>query len=597
MNNWLDKLERKFSRYAIPNLMTYIIILYGRGGIMKNLRKSFFRGNQILFILTVVFGILGIGISIAFAYLLQRLLDVANTGTIDELKRLILFSLIIFAALFLVEMLLKRIKAAFLKKAMLQYKKDAFEMITKKGISSFASETTSSYLSILTNDATYIENNYLVGLIASIAQLTSFFGALALMIYYNWMLTLVVILSCSIPIGLSIIFGKKLQILEKEISKKNENFMGKVKDLLSGFFIIKSFQAENTAIKLFDNENEELESEKENRKNTEGTINAISSVLSGALQIAVFVVGAFLAIKGDITVGVVLAFVQLMNNIMEPIQTLPALFAKRKAASGLIDKMEGYARSNEEEVGTLELKNIYDGIKFEDVSFSYNDDGELALKDINLNFEKGKSYAVVGESGSGKSTILRLIMRGYLNYTGDIKLDDKELKDVDSTSLYNLLSIVQQDVFIFNSTIKDNITLYKNFDEDKINKAIELAGLRKLIANKGIDFNCGENGVNLSGGERQRISIARSLLKNTEVLLMDEATSALDAETSKAVLDQILSLDELTRIVITHSLKKEELKKFDKIIVMRNGMVQEKGSYEELVEKKDYFYSLCNIGI
>lgn len=564
---------------------------------MKNLRKSFFRGNKILFALTIVFGILGIGISIAFAYLLQRLLDVANTGTIDELKRLILFSLIIFAALFLVEMLLKRIKAAFLKKAMLQYKNDAFEMITKKGISSFASETTSSYLSILTNDATYIENNYLLGLIASIAQLTSFFGALALMIYYNWMMTLVVILSCSIPIGLSIIFGKKLQILEKEISKKNENFMGKVKDLLSGFFIIKSFQAENTAIKLFDNENEELESEKENRKNTEGTINAISSVLSGALQIAVFVVGAFLAIKGDITVGVVLAFVQLMNNIMEPIQTLPALFAKRKAASGLIDKMEGYAKSNEEEVGTLELKNINNGIKFEGVSFSYNDDGELALKDINLNFEKGKSYAVVGESGSGKSTILRLIMRGYLNYTGDIKLDEKELKDVDSTSLYNLLSIVQQDVFIFNSTIKDNITLYKNFDEDKINKAIELAGLRKLIANKGIDFNCGENGVNLSGGERQRISIARSLLKNTEVLLMDEATSALDAETSKAVLDQILSLDELTRIVITHSLKKEELKKFDEIIVMRNGMVQEKGSYEELVEKKDYFYSLCNIGI
>lgn len=564
---------------------------------MKNLRKSFFRGNKILFALTIIFGILGIGISIAFAYLLQRLLDVANTGTIDELKRLILFSLIIFAALFLVEMLLKRIKAAFLKKAMLQYKNDAFEMITKKGISSFASETTSSYLSILTNDATYIEDNYLVGLIASIAQLTSFFGALALMIYYNWMMTLAVILSCSIPIGLSIIFGKKLQILEKEISKKNENFMGKVKDLLSGFFIIKSFQAENTAIKLFNNENEELESEKENRKNTEGTINAISSVLSGALQIAVFVVGAFLAIKGDITVGVVLAFVQLMNNIMEPIQTLPALFAKRKAASGLIDKMEGYAKSNEEEVGTLELKNINDGIKFEDVSFSYNDDGELALKDINLSFEKGKSYAVVGESGSGKSTILRLIMRGYLNYTGDIKLDEKELKDVDSTSLYNLLSIVQQDVFIFNSTIKDNITLYKNFDEDKINKAIELAGLRKLIANKGIDFNCGENGVNLSGGERQRISIARSLLKNTEVLLMDEATSALDAETSKAVLDQILSLDELTRIVITHSLKKEELKKFDEIIVMRNGMVQEKGSYEELVEKKDYFYSLCNIGI
>ena len=564
---------------------------------MKNLRKSFFRGNKILFALTIIFGILGIGISIAFAYLLQRLLDVANTGTIDELKKLILFSLIIFAALFLVQMLLKRIKAAFLKKAMLQYKKDAFEMITKKGISSFASETTSSYLSILTNDATYIEDNYLVGLIASIAQLTSFFGALALMIYYNWMMTLAVILSCSIPIGLSIIFGKKLQILEKEISKKNENFMGKVKDLLSGFFIIKSFQAENTAIKLFDNENEELESEKENRKNTEGTINAISSVLSGALQIAVFVVGAFLAIKGDITVGVVLAFVQLMNNVMEPIQTLPALFAKRKAASGLIDKMEGYAKSNEEETGSLEVKNIDKGIIFNNVNFSYNNNEILALKNINAKFNNGKSYAIVGESGSGKSTILRLLMRGYLNYDGLIKFDDSDLKDIESTSLYNLLSMVQQDVFIFNSTIKDNITLYKDFDDAKVNKAIELSGLKSLIEKKGLDFNCGENGVNLSGGERQRISIARSLLKNTKVLLMDEATSALDAETSKLVLDQILSLEELTRIVITHSLKKEELKKFDEILVMKNGEIVEQGTYDELITKKDYFYSLCNIGL
>ena len=270
---------------------------------------------------------------------------------------------------------------------------------------------------------------------------------------------------------------------------------------------------------------------------------------------------------------------------------------KRKATSGLIDKMEGFAKSNEEEVGTLELKSISDGIKFEDVSFSYNVDDKLALKDLSLSFDSGKSYAIVGESGSGKSTILRLIMRGYLNYDGTIKFDDNNLKDIDSTSLYNLLSMVQQDVFIFNSTIKDNITLYKDFDDAKVNRAIELSGLKTLIGKKGLDFNCGENGVNLSGGERQRISIARSLLKNTKVLLMDEATSALDAETSKLVLDQILSLEELTRIVITHSLKKEELKKFDEILVMKNGEIVEQGTYDELITKKDYFYSLCNIGL
>lgn len=219
-----------------------------------------------------------------------------------------------------------------------------------------------------------------------------------------------------------------------------------------------------------------------------------------------------------------------------------------------------------------------------------------ALKSVDLEISNG-IYGLLGENGAGKSTILRLLMRGYLNYDGLIKFDDSDLKDIESTSLYNLLSMVQQDVFIFNSTIKDNITLYKDFDDAKVNKAIELSGLKSLIEKKGLEFNCGENGVNLSGGERQRISIARSLLKNTKVLLMDEATSALDAETSKLVLDQILSLEELTRIVITHSLKKEELKKFDEILVMKNGEIVEQGTYDELITKKDYFYSLCNIGL
>lgn len=575
-----------------------VLNIFIQGGLtMNDLRKSFFRNNKLLYLLSLALSVASMIILIFFAYVAQRLLDVANKGSLEELKSVILFMFILIAALLIVELLAKSIKAAFFRKAMYQYKNDAFGMITKKGISSFASEATNSYLSILTNDATYIEENYLSGSILIVVKLVSLFGGLAMMIYYSWIMTIAIILLCLIPIAVSVVVGNKLQAVEKEISEKNESFMGKIKDLLSGFFIIKSFRAEDTAIRLFKEENNELEREKQRRKNTEGNINAVSMVLSGSIQMSIFAVGALLAIKGQITLGVVIAIVQLMNNIMQPIQELPILFAKKKAASGLIDKMEGYAKSNEEEVGTLELKNISNGIKFEDVSFSYNGDDKLALKDLSLSFDNGKSYAIVGESGSGKSTILRLLMRGYLNYDGLIKFDDSDLKDIESTSLYNLLSMVQQDVFIFNSTIKDNITLYKDFDDAKVNKAIELSGLKSLIEKKGLEFNCGENGVNLSGGERQRISIARSLLKNTKVLLMDEATSALDAETSKLVLDQILSLEELTRIVITHSLKKEELKKFDEILVMKNGEIVEQGTYDELITKKDYFYSLCNIGL
>lgn len=238
----------------------------------------------------------------------------------------------------------------------------------------------------------------------------------------------------------------------------------------------------------------------------------ISSEVASILQIGIFIIGTVLSIKGLITIGVVIAFVQLMNNIMEPIQQLPILFAKRKAAISLVDKMVNYSTSNETEDGNIDIIDINQSIKFENVNFSYADD-KKALDNINVEFEKGKSYVIVGESGSGKSTLFRLLLKGYSNYQGNIFFDNNNLKDIKNNSLYNVLSIVQQDVFMFNSTVRNNMTLYNDYDNRKIEKSIRQSGLEKFIEKKGLNFDVGENGVNLSGGERQRISIARCLLK------------------------------------------------------------------------------------
>lgn len=186
-------------------------------------------------------------------------------------------------------------------------------------------------------------------------------------------------------------------------------------------------------------------------------------------------------------------------------------------------------------------------------------------------------------------------MASYQNYEGTICYDDTELRKIGSSNLYEIESIIQQNVFVFNATIRDNITMFRDFPEDEIDEAIRLSGLSALIEEKGTDYLCGENGSGLSGGEKQRISIARSLLKKSQVLLVDEATASLDAETAYQVSSAILRLEGITSIVVTHSLDEGLLKQYDGILTLKNGCIVEAGTFDELIAEKGYFYSLFTV--
>lgn len=560
----------------------------------KEFYAAFYSKNRLRFVLSNVLVVATTILTLIYAYLLQIVLDAANHGEMKQIMDALIATAILFFALFVLQMLLKRLRCAFVKRAMLQYKNKAFEKITNKGITSFTNENTSSYLSILTNDASYIEDNYLYGFFGIVSMCISFFGAIALMLWYNWILSLVSIVLCVLPIIVSILFGEKIAKVEKSISDKNERFVGIIKDLLGGFSVIKSFQAEKKASVLFEKENDDLENLKEKRKNTTGTITIISTEIGSVMQIVVFLVGAVLSVKGMITAGVVIAFVQLMNNIIEPIQGLPSLYAARKAAKALIRKQSDFFVNDNTEEDLLDKKELEQGITLNNVTFAY-EEGNDVLKNINYTFEKGKTYAIVGESGSGKSTLIQLLLKGYSDYDGKICFDDMDIMKLSGTALYRMVSVVQQNVFIFNSSIKDNITMFHECEKNRLDEVSHKAGLDKLVNDRGYEYLCGEGGANLSGGERQRISIARSLLKETSVLIMDEATAALDPETSNHILTQILSLNEMTRVVITHRLEKNMLLQFDDIVVLHNGSIVERGTFDELMDKQQYFYSLYRI--
>ena len=235
-----------------------------------------------------------------------------------------------------------------------------------------------------------------------------------------------------------------------------------------------------------------------------------------------------------------------------------------------------------------------DGITIDHLTYGYHESAPV-LNDVSVRFEAGKSYAIVGTSGSGKSPLVNLLMGSSNDYQGSIRFDQRELRSIATESLYGLVSVVQQNVFIFDDTIHNNITMFRHFDEKLVQQATEKAGLTPLLAERGEDYICGEGGSGLSGGERQRISIARCLLRLTPVLLIDEATAALDAATAYSVSAAILAIEGLTRIVVTHRLEEPLLRKYDEILVLKNGEICERGSFDALMARREQFYSLFNV--
>jgi len=483
-------------------------------------------------------------------------------------------------------------KFAFIAKAMRQYKSRLLEGITRKGISAFRGENTSKYTSALTNDVTVIEENYVTSLFDIVTQVFLFVGSLILMFYSNWLLTLVALGLVLIPVIASVCTGNTLVGLEKKVSEKNESFLGLITEVLNGFSVIKSFKAEDTIKKMVDKKNAELEDAKKARGARRYLVGLIGGGAHFMAQIGVFIIGAILCLTGKgITPGMLFMFVNLMNFVIQPVAQLPAIFAKRKAAYALIQKMdEAIAADDNEDDKTLEC-TIEDGLKLDNLSFGY-EEGSDVIKEMSYEFEKGKSYAVVGASGCGKSTLFQLMLSGMDDYRGGILYDNKELKNINPESLYDVVATIQQNVFIFNASIRDNITMFNDFDKDRVDEVIRMSGLEELIKEKGEDYLCGEMGSGLSGGEKQRISIARALLRNSRLLLVDEATAALDQVTSQRVVNAILGLRDMTKIIITHDLDSGSLKQYDSIIALKNGKIVENGKFDNLMENKGYFYSL-----
>ena len=560
---------------------------------MKQLTKY----HKKYFYTFMIFNILVPLTNIAFAYSIKIIIDSGMSQNREALTQAILIGAIVIFIYASLNFISLRLRNKLVRQIMSRYKNKVFKSILDRDYREFSKEKSGKFISILTENMKKIEQDYLHQYFNISKNISLMIFSLVAMFIGNWFLTLLVIIASIIPMMISGFIGQKSASLQNSSMIADQKYLAKVKDILAGFLVIKSFNVKEAIGQDYKNESEKLDE----IYFIKGKFDVLSNVISQLSGMIVFLVafggGMYLVFGGHTTIGSVTAIVQLVNFVVMPLNEIGMGMSKFREGQATLNSFEV---KDVIELQTGKTKEYFDDvISFSNVDFSYPNAEEKIFNNLSLQIKKGEKIAIVGMSGSGKSTLLNLLLRFYDVTSGYISIDNQDLQAISAESLYNLMTIVQQDVYIFDDTLKANITLSQSFTEDDIKKAVQQSGLESYILENelGLQTSCGENGSNLSGGERQRLSIARALIRKTPILLLDEATSSLDNKVTTEIENSILEIQDLTVLVVTHKLNKSMLKKYNRILFMKNGVIVEDGSFDNLMDRKGEFYKLVELSV
>lgn len=473
-------------------------------------------------------------------------------------------------------------------------RRDVYEHLQKLPVKYFDNNQTGSIMSRIINDLQDISELAHHGPEDIFISFFMIVGSFVVLLRINVVLTIIVFCILPIIILYSMYKRKKLLASFVKTREKTGDINARLQNSISGIRVSKAFVIDEDEKERFEEGNQQFVTAKSYSYKVMAEYTAGVGFFTDMLDYSVLIVGAIFTYYGKINIGDFLAYLLYIKIFTQPIKRLIAFVEQyQNGMSGfkrfieLIEVDREKDRENAKEVGRVEGE-----IRFENVSFSY--ENKKILEGINLNIEKGKMLALVGPSGGGKTTLCNLIPRFYTVDSGDIKIDGKSIYDLKVESLRKNIGIVQQDVFLFTGTIKENILIGKtNATDEEVIEAAKKANIHDLIMQMpdGYDTNVGERGTKLSGGQKQRIAIARIFLKNPPILILDEATSALDNITERLIQK---SLEDLckgrTTIVVAHRLS--TIQSADEIIVLTDNGIEERGTHQELIENKGFYYKL-----
>ena len=559
--------------------------------------KQLIKNHQKAFYAFMIFNILVPLTNIAFAYSIKGIIDSGMSQNEDALTQAVLVGvsvIFIYAGLNFISL---RLRNKLVRQIMSRYKNKVFQSILDSDYRDFSKEKSGKFISVLTENMKKIEQDYLHQYFNISKNLSLMIFSLLAMFIGNWFLTLLVIIASIIPMMISGFIGQKSASLQKRAMIADQKYLAKVKDILAGFLVIKSFNVKEAIRQDYRNESEKLDE----IYFMKGKFDVLANVISQLSGMIVFLVafggGMYLVFNGYTTIGSVTAIVQLVNFVVMPLNEVGMGMSKFREGQATLDAFEV---KDVTELQTGVTKEYFDDvISFSNIDFSYPNTEEKIFNHLSLKVQKGEKIAIVGMSGSGKSTLLNLLLRFYDVTSGHISIDNQDIQAISAESLYNLMTIVQQDVYIFDDTLRANITLNQSFTDEEIKKAVQQSGLESYVLENelGLQALCGENGSNLSGGQKQRVSIARALIRKTPILLLDEATSSLDNQVTTEIESSILDVQNLTALVVTHKLNENILKKYDRILFMKDGVIVEDGSFSDLMDRRGEFYKLFELSV
>ncbi len=421
-------------------------------------------------------------------------------------------------------------------------------------------------------------------------------GSFNILVRMNWQLALFTFSLIPVMIFFSIKLGRRMHQNFRDIREKVAEVNSQIEDSLSGIRVVKSFTNEPYENSKFDQGNNRFRLSRESAMKTMASFFAGINFFSNMITLITISAGGYYVYQGQLKVGQLVAFLFYVNMFMNPVRRLVTLnenFQQGMAGFGRFQELLQVQPEFTDQKGALELTGVKGEIEYREVSFGYGDDSKV-LEHINLKIEANQTVAFVGPSGAGKTTLCNLLPRFYEIESGQLLIDGTDIRDITLASLRSNIGIVQQDVFLFNGTVRDNIAYGKpGASDEEIIAAARQANADQFIIKlrNGYQTDIGERGVKLSGGQKQRIAIARTFLKNPPILILDEATSSLDNESEKIIQASLVRLARnRTTLVIAHRLT--TIKNADLIIVLTEEGIVERGKHEELIREKGVYQRL-----
>lgn len=445
-----------------------------------------------------------------------------------------------------------------------EFRADITASLLGKSHGEFHSQQSGEYLSWYTNDVNQISSlawDSFYGIISLGAQVIFSIVALAQM---HWSLLAVSVFVAAVMINAPKLFNKRVEKLGEECASEQAKAMGKLKDLLAGFDVLRFFGKSGRFIEGNREASQQLERPRHKLTYQQAFIGEGIDLVNLFCQMGVNLLIGVLSIQGVIIQSALMGGGNLCGTIYSGLAQFSQLRLSIRASKPYFDKITVHASESAKEnaEAVLPLENA---ISVENLSFGYGE--KPVIKNMNLRFEKGGKYALTGPSGCGKSTLLKLILGWLGDYSGEIRFDGKNISGLSPDALQSRMSYIEQDVYLFNTTIRDNITLGGNFSDEEIEKAVKNSALSGDLESMplGLDTPVGEDGSALSGGQKQRVAIARALIHNRSVLLVDEGTSALDSKNADIVEQSLLANPELTLILVSHHLSPERKAQFTEV--------------------------------